>query len=176
VDEDLSREIARLRAYEEIRQLACRYALAVDSRDLETLVELFVEDVDSGKRGKGRGALLDLYRKNDSNFRTTVHTVTNHVIDFDDDDHARGTVYCRGEYEALEDPSWRTLVFAYWDTYERRDGTWYFATRETRFWFEDAWAKLPSPEPLRTKVTDAKWPGLPESWPTWERFWQSMEE
>src|SRR5262249_40565635 len=38
-------DLERLLAYEEIRQLAARYALAVDARDLDALVELFVDDV-----------------------------------------------------------------------------------------------------------------------------------
>ena len=35
-------DVERLLAYEEIRQLAARYALAVDRRDADTLVGLFV--------------------------------------------------------------------------------------------------------------------------------------
>ena len=38
-------DVERLLAYEEIRQLAARYALAVDRRDADTLVGLFVADV-----------------------------------------------------------------------------------------------------------------------------------
>jgi ketosteroid isomerase-like protein len=36
-------------AHEQIRQLACPYAEAVDSRDLARLVALFVEDVQVGR-------------------------------------------------------------------------------------------------------------------------------
>ena len=37
-------------AHEEIRQLASRYAIALDSRDLDTLVNLFVDDVQVGRK------------------------------------------------------------------------------------------------------------------------------
>ena len=42
---DLEQKIDRLLAIEEIRQLPCRYALAVDARDIDTLVSLFSKNV-----------------------------------------------------------------------------------------------------------------------------------
>ena len=50
-------DVARLLAYEEIRQLPARYALALDSRDLDALTALFVEDVRVTREESGRGAL-----------------------------------------------------------------------------------------------------------------------
>ena len=43
--EDLEPRIRRLEALEAIRQLVARHALAIDSRDLNALVGLYVEDV-----------------------------------------------------------------------------------------------------------------------------------
>jgi hypothetical protein len=40
-----------------ICQLPSRYAMALDARDLDTLVALFVDDVDAGAQGRGREAL-----------------------------------------------------------------------------------------------------------------------
>ena len=49
--------VERLLAYEEIGQLAARYAVATDARDLDALVALFVDDVQVGKRpGRPRRA------------------------------------------------------------------------------------------------------------------------
>ena len=45
--------IERLIAHDEIRLLASRYAVAVDSRDLDELVSLFVDDVRVGRDGDG---------------------------------------------------------------------------------------------------------------------------
>ena len=47
----------QLLAYEQIRQLASRYALAVNQRDLDSLVDLFVEDVKAVGGSTGRAAL-----------------------------------------------------------------------------------------------------------------------
>ena len=47
----------RLIANDEIRNLVARYAIATDARDLDTLVGLFVDDVNVGRLGTGRDAL-----------------------------------------------------------------------------------------------------------------------
>ena len=47
----------RIESHLAIQQLPIRYALAVDSRDLDAWVQLFVEDVDCGSHGVGREAL-----------------------------------------------------------------------------------------------------------------------
>ncbi len=46
--------LERLTARDEIRQLVYRYALAIDSRDIDLLVSLFVPDVRVGREGRGR--------------------------------------------------------------------------------------------------------------------------
>ena len=50
-------DVGWLLAYEEIRQLAARYAFAVDTRDLDSLVELFIPNVRVGRDLTGRDAL-----------------------------------------------------------------------------------------------------------------------
>ena len=47
----------RLESTLAIQQLPARYALAVDSRDVDTWISLFIEDVDCGRYGRGREAL-----------------------------------------------------------------------------------------------------------------------
>ena len=49
--------VERMWAHEQIRQLASHYAVAVDSRDLDALVVLFVDDVRVGRDTSGRDAL-----------------------------------------------------------------------------------------------------------------------
>lgn len=44
-DTELLRRIDRIESYQAIQQLPIRYAIAVDSRDLDAWVNLFVEDV-----------------------------------------------------------------------------------------------------------------------------------
>src|SRR5687768_11196185 len=91
--------IARLTAYEEIRQLVARYALAVDSRDLELLVSLFADDVRVGRDRTGRTALREFFDASLREVGITILNVGTHIIDLDNADHARGIAYCRGEVE-----------------------------------------------------------------------------
>ena len=58
---DLPARIERLEAIDEIRQLAAKYAVALDMRDLDALVNLFVEDVGVPGKRSGRAALRAWY-------------------------------------------------------------------------------------------------------------------
>lgn len=81
----------RLESIEAIRQLVARYALATDSRDLDALVSLFVDDVRVGADARGRDALRAFFDRSLREVGVTILFVGNHVIDFDDPDHARGS-------------------------------------------------------------------------------------
>jgi hypothetical protein len=95
----LSLRIDRLESLEQIRQLPARYALALDMRDLDALAGLFPEDVEVGK-SRGREALRAWFdRTLRVQFTGTSHHVGNHVIEFEDADHARGVVYSKNEHE-----------------------------------------------------------------------------
>jgi hypothetical protein len=162
--------IDRLIAHEEIRQLVARYAVAVDSRDLDTLVGLFVEDVRVGRDRVGRAALREFFDRSLREVGVTILNVGTHVIELDDSDHARGVVYCRGEVEVGE--QWVVQAIQYRDTYERRDGTWYITRREHLLWYGADVLERPLGLP------PANWPEhhtgkgeLPEVWPSWGAFW-----
>ena len=84
----------RLESLAAIQQLAYRYALALDSRDMDMMVSLFTPDVRVGRELRGRDALRAWFVKTLSEPKVSVHFVGNHVIDFDDTDHdlrARGS-------------------------------------------------------------------------------------
>jgi hypothetical protein len=160
-------KLDRLLAYEEIRQLVNRYALAVNMRDLEALTELFVEDVQAGDGRTGRAALADLFRLRAGDAEVDILEVTTHVIDLLDADHATGTVYSRCE---MGGPGrWARQSIAYEDTYERRVGTWYFVNRSHLLFYG-----LDVPErPLDQEP--ARWPHnavgrgtIPFDWPSWQ--------
>ena len=119
--------VAWLVAHEEIRQLASRYALAVDGRDLSILVSLFVDDVQVGRTERGHDALRANFEDQLAPLGTTILHVTNHVIDVLDRDHARGMVSCRGEIE--RGGEWFVQSIQYHDTYERRNDHWLFVRR-----------------------------------------------
>lgn len=164
-------DMQRLLAYEEIRQLAFRYALAIDSRDLDSLVGLFVDDVRVGREERGREALRRSFDVQLRDVGITILFVSNHVIDLDDESHARGIVYCKGEIQHGE--RWLHQAIQYRDTYERRDERWHFVRRQHLLWYG---AEL-GQNPLH--LPPANWPEhhtgkgtLPESWETWQRFWR----
>ena len=169
---DVERRLDRLEAYEQIRQLAARYALALDSRDVPTLVSLFVDDVEAGGGKKGREALAAFFDPVLRPYKTTFHFVGNHVIDFVDDDHAKGVVYCRPEHEVGD--LWVVMPMQYWDRYERRDGKWYFSSRRVlAFYAADV---LEHPKQVENRFHFPDNPmihraELPEKWETWQEFW-----
>src|ERR1700676_1646580 len=127
-DETIESRFARLEAYESIRQLASRYALALDSRDVEAMADLFVVDVAVGDGRVGRSALAAFFAEILRPYGVTFHLIGNHVIDLLDDDHATGVVYCRPEHERGD--LWVVMPMQYWDRYERRAGSWYFKSRK----------------------------------------------
>ena len=123
----------RLLAYEEIRQLVARYAVAIDSRDLGALVALFVDDVRVGRDERGREALRAYFDRSLREVNVTILNTGTHVIDFADDDHATGIVYCRGEVQIGD--RWIVQAIQYRDSYERRDRHWYFTRRQHLLWY-----------------------------------------
>jgi hypothetical protein len=165
----LDRVIAR----DEIRQLAYRYAWAVDARDIDLLVSLFVPDVRVGGDRVGHGALRDFWRESLSATGVSILFVGNHLIDFSDATHATGGVYCRAQVQDGE--RWIEQAIHYGDTYERRDGAWLFVRRKHRLWYgveaaERPLAQQPANWPQRNEGRGT----LPEDWPSWHAFWKSV--
>jgi len=164
--------LQRLIAKDEIRDLAHRYSLAMDSRDLDALVALFIDDVRVGRDRSGRTALRDDFDRQLRSIGISILMVANHVIEFDDDDHAHGSVYCRAEIQ--DGDRFITQAIRYDDTYEKRDGHWFFVRRKhLLFYGRDA-----GENPLT--LPPANWPQshtgrgtLPESDASWQRFWAS---
>lgn len=165
--------IAWLVAHEQIRQLASRYAVAMDARDLDTLVSLFVEDVRVGRDQVGRDALRANFTEQLRDLGVTILLVGNHVISLVDDDHATGIVSCRGEIEMGN--QWVVQAIQYHDTYERRDGTWLFARRRHLLFYGADMLERPIGLPLAHWPASAVGKGdLPESLPTWQAFHRDL--
>ncbi|MSO78935.1 MAG: nuclear transport factor 2 family protein [Acidimicrobiia bacterium] len=162
--------VDQLIAYEEIRQLVARYAVAVDSRDIDALVGLFAEDVRVGRDQQGRDALHGYFSRSLKDVGVTILNTGTHLIDLVDTDHATGIVYCRGEVQLGD--QWIVQAIQYRDTYERRAGHWYFTRRRHLLWH----AREVGTSPLG--LAAGSWPEdqigtfeLPEAWPTWGGFW-----
>ena len=117
----------RLLACDEIRNLVARYAIATDARDLDTLVSLFVDDVNVGRLGTGRDALRASFDQALRGIGRSFLFVGTQTIDLSDADHATGQVYCKAEIQ--DGDRWIHQAILYGDTYERRNGRWYFVRR-----------------------------------------------
>ena len=170
---DLS-PLERLVAHDEIRHLASRYAVAVDARDLDALVALFVDDVRVGRDTIGRAALRDSFRSSLSAVGVTILNVGTQVIDVSGPDDATGLVYCQGQ--VADGHRWIHQAILYRDTYARRDGRWLFVRRIHELWYGVAAATNPLDQ------APANWPNrpagrgtVPESFDTWSRFWSPPE-
>jgi SnoaL-like domain len=156
----------------EIASLPIRYARAADSRDLEGLVGLFVPDVPAGPGRQGRAALREVLESSLRMFYRSVHYVCGHVIDELDDDHARGTTYCRAEQEVRD--RWIVSAVMYQDSYERRDGHWLFSRRLPRLWYAADMLERPSDVGLNSWPEMAQFPvTLPGKFGTWQPFWDA---
>jgi ketosteroid isomerase-like protein len=165
--------IEELLARDEIRQLAYRYAHAVDTRDLDLLVSLFVRDVQVGPR-VGHEALREFWDRSLRAVGVTVLFVGNHLVDVVDADHATGLVYCRGYLQAGD--RFVEQAIRYSDTYRREDGAWRFVRRVHELWYGVETAERPLDQP------PARWPAssvgvgtLPYDLPEWRRFWGGGE-
>jgi len=160
---------AWLLAHEEIRQLASRYAIALDARDLDALVGLFVADVRVGRDQTGHGALRASFTEQLRPLGVTILMVGNHVIDVVDADHATGIVSCRGEIEM--GATWVVQAIQYHDTYERRDGSWRFVRRRHLLFYGADLLERPIGLPLAHWPASATGKGeLPEVLATWQAF------
>lgn len=171
----------RLESLDAIRQLAAKYSLSLDMRDLDAHVNLFAPDIRVGKNKIGRAHLKvwldDTLRLQ---FTGTSHHIGNHIIEFDDPDHAHGVVYSKNEHETPREDGgidWVIMQMLYWDHYERVDGIWYFRRRLPCYWYA---TDLNAPPVGENKM---RWPdrapyegSYHKLFPSWKSFWENKPE
>lgn len=168
-----AQRLDRLESIEAIRQLAGKYSLSLDMRDLDAHVNLFAPDIRVGRDKVGRAHLKawvdDTLRHQ---FTGTSHHLGQHIIEFVDPDNAIGVVYSKNEHEAGAE--WVIMQMLYWDDYQRIDGQWYFRRRLPCYWYATDLNKPP--------IGDMKmrWPGrepyhgtFHDLFPSWNSFWRS---
>ena len=116
----LEKRLERIEAQLAIQQLPARYAVAVDSRNLDDLVGLFAADVNCGRWGTGREALKRYYASPGilGSFYRSVHLICGQTLDLIDAEHASGTVYCRAGHE--DKGQWIEMAICYFDHYVKR--------------------------------------------------------
>lgn len=172
----LERRLDRVASEQAIARLAHRYALLADSRDLEALLLLFVDDVDCGRLGVGRDALRASYEVVHRQFYRTVHQVVGHTVDFIDADRAEGTVTMRAEHEVKD--RWVVGMITLFDTYERRDGEWFYVRRKPESWYSIDFDEAPAGPLFAAPDWGAPGRGatLPAKFPSWADFWRGHED
>lgn len=167
--------LGQLLARDEIRQLAERYALAVDGKDLDGLASLFVPEVDNGRYGPGHEGLKTFYDHSLRKFHCSMHLVGNHVIDFQGDQEATGIVYCRAHHHVVDPDHWFDVALAYWDTYEQVAGRWLFVRRRVKSWYrQDVGHPARSTDRRAPEVATSgptRGHQMPEAFETFDDFW-----
>lgn len=162
----------KLESLDAIRQLPHRYALAVDTRNLDDLVELFPVDVQVGRDKRGREAMKSWFGDTLARFADSIHFVGNHVIDFDGPNEAHGVVTCHDQLE--KPPEWQHGYIQYWDKYVRQDGAWYFQRRKLHRWYlVDALTRPYHGAGLEQDKQALTVSVIPDAWPSWDAFWKS---
>ncbi len=157
-------------AYESIRQLVARYAVAVDSRDIETLICLFVDDVQVGAFGNGPEALRQSFEVSLRGIGVSILNIGTHVIDLVDERQATGILYCKGE---IQDGSrWIHQAIVYDDLYRQVGDAWYFVRRSHRLFYGAEVGSNPlGLPPANWPERHDGWGTVPAAWDTWQRFW-----
>lgn len=172
---DTEARLDRIESTLAIQQLPIRYAMAIDGRDVDAWLALFIDDVNCGRYGTGREALRSFIEPTLADFYRSQHFICGHRIDFTDADNATGAVYCRAEHE--DGDNWVVMAICYFDTYTRRDGTWFFVRRQEKHWYAaDALSRPKGPNfsqwPGRPEVAE---PTLPGDFPQWRGFWERTQ-
>jgi hypothetical protein len=170
--DDLAKRVARIQDTLDIQQLAVRYGMAVDERDIDAWLELFVPDVKVGRGLAGREALRDFIVPQVRLFYRSIHQIVGHRIELLDDDRATGAVYCRAEHEVGD--RWIVIAIRYDDEYQKIDGNWYFARRKDKHLYEADLLERPQ------DIAFSGWPGAPSrprvpDSASWHSFWDGVD-
>ena len=174
---DLETRLARVEARQAIAQLPIRYAIAVDSRNLDDWVNLFVPDVKMGRHGSGRETLRSYIEPQLRWFYRSIHQICGHRIDLgpDADDgsgprRATGSVYCRAEHEI--DDRWVVMAIRYDDEYARAGDEWLFSRRREQHWYAADVTERPQAVDFDSWGSSGHRPPLPALDPSWSHFWR----
>ena len=167
---DSTYDLQRLLIHEELRQLVARYAVAIARRDLDTVANLFVDDVRVAPGVVGRQHLKAWLEQGFRDTPVTMLITGTHQIDVESDNRARGVLFCRAEMGDAD--NWQHQLIVYEDIYERRDARWYFRLRKHLL----VYGQEQDLRPLAQ--SPANWPEhevgagtAPMHWASWQAFY-----
>ena len=128
--EDLARRVQRLEDRFAIQDLVVTYATLLDDCQWDAVGNLFTEDgvfASPNSTTEGRSAIVENFRVKHAPFTATWHDPHGMTVEFDDDEHARGTVI--GYAELGGDGLTISTSIRYQDDYLKDGGRWRFARR-----------------------------------------------
>lgn len=156
----------------EIQQLAYRYAIYADSKDVKGMASLFAERTGSNGKPGTRKSLMARFAGSFSRSPQSILSVGNHLVEMDpnDIDRAEGTVYCRAEVEMGE--TWLIQQIVYFDKYVREHDKWLFWSRKHLLFYGADMHQKPIglPPSDAAELTDGKG-SMPQAWPSYREFW-----
>jgi len=135
---DLARRVDAIESREQIRSLIIEYGRALDHRDFVAYAGLFEEEEGTWIGGlgsaTGRDAIFKLMDDSIGHAEQPVEPTSHHVfsniqIDVDGDSAAATTKWTFVIQSEAGSPQWFYLGH-YDDEFVRKDGQWYFLTRE----------------------------------------------
>lgn len=164
--------IERVIAVTEIRDLASRYASAIEARDVDAMIDLFAPHARFGRYGEGPEALRRLMEATMEGSVFAVILVANHLIELESPDRARGEVWAHCYAQTAAEGFVEQLI-KYEDRYVLVDGMWRFLRRRHGLWYGVAHRE----SPLRQGA--ANWPerqvgigDVPLADPEFVRWWE----
>lgn len=173
---DTDRRLRQLADRLELQELIVRYAICLDSRDFDGLRELWATDAvfDSvAGRSAGRDAVVDYYRERLRSWGITFHIPHGQVLNTLTDDEAEGIVLAHSEVVMGGTALYSAL--RYRDRYRREDGAWRFQERVVQQMYTLPFEQLSSGLPATNRK---RWPGtapqpadIPETLPSWQRYY-----
>jgi ketosteroid isomerase-like protein len=170
MDAAILARLDRVESIDAIRQIASKYALAVDMRDIDAIANLYVEDVRISREVSGRQAMKESFASVLRAFTASVHHIGGHIIEFDDADNAHGIVYTRAEHEVGD--RWVPMYLYYIDSYRRDGGRWFIKRRvPCELYAADINERPVGPGKVRwpdRPVRDGTWHA---HFPSWAAFW-----
>lgn len=138
-------ELDVLKSRLDIRDLIDRYALAVDMKDVDTLVGLYTPDGEFDRIQKtivGTADLRAFYEGMVVRYHPTRHLPSVHVITELGSEVARGIQ--TGTAELGENGVLLRAAYRFQDTYARVDGEWRFRRRSLRYMYVTEYSSLDS--------------------------------
>ena len=116
---------AQLADLEAIRDAARRYARGVDRLDPDCMRSAYWPEAtdDHGSFSGNAWEFVDHCMESHKRWRATMHCILNHLVELDDDGHARGEIY-NVSYLFEGEATLHTWFGRYLDRYEKRGDEW----------------------------------------------------